>query len=110
MRSGRSEVGSWKSVVGYRKWVAAISDLSLGRFRARDYNSRSSMPPRRRYFTPTQWMALILLAGGALATLALLAVLLSGGWAQPPVVAVAAVAARITITPRPPTATPLPTH
>jgi len=68
------------------------------------------MRPRRRYFTPTQWVALVLLAGGAFGALALLlAVFYASDWLPPPVEAVVALAGRITLTPRPPTTTPLPT-
>src|SRR5438552_14321248 len=68
------------------------------------------MRPRRRYFTPTQWLALLLLSGGALSMLVLLAGVFYGSdWLPQPVVAVVALAGRITLTTRPPTATPLPT-
>ena len=62
------------------------------------------MRSRTVHFTPTQWVALILLAGGVVGTLALLAALVYGSQlAQPQFVA--AVAARITFTPAPPSQT-----
>src|ERR1700682_790525 len=63
------------------------------------------MRSRRPHFTPTQWVALILLAGGVLGTLALLAAFVYGSQLAPQPEIVAAVAARITFTPRPPTLT-----
>src|SRR5713101_4964251 len=63
------------------------------------------MRSRRPHFTPTQWVALILLAGGVLGTLALLGALVYGSQLVPQPEIVAAVAARITATAGPPTQT-----
>src|SRR5258708_17643212 len=68
-------------------------------------SSRTNMRSRRPHFTPTQWVALILLAGGALGTLALLAALVYGSQLVPQPEIVAAIAARITDTAGPPTQT-----
>lgn len=63
------------------------------------------MSQRKRYFTPTQWVALILLGGSVLGTLAVLALLWYGNQLVPQPEVVVLVAARITLTPQPPTQT-----
>src|SRR5881628_1152415 len=68
-------------------------------------SSQRPMRSRRPHFTPTQWVALILLAGGALGTLVLLAALVYGSQLLPQPEIVAAVAAHITLTPQPPAPT-----
>jgi uncharacterized membrane protein YoaK (UPF0700 family) len=63
------------------------------------------MGKQKRYFTPTQTGALILLGAGALGTTILAALLAYAAWLVPPVPGVLAVAARLTDTARPPTLT-----
>src|SRR5260221_2868139 len=63
------------------------------------------MRPRTGYFTPTQWVALVMVAVGALGALAARAVLVYGSRLVPQPEVVAAVAARVTLSPRPPTQT-----
>jgi len=63
------------------------------------------MGKQKRYFTPTQTGALILLGAGALGTTILAALFAYAAWLVPPVPGVLAVAARLTDTARPPTLT-----
>jgi hypothetical protein len=67
------------------------------------------MTRRNRYFTPAQRAALILLGGGALGSLVVLGLLAGADWLAPQPPAPVVVAARVTLSPRPPTATQLPT-